>query len=85
MNNNFRKLSLLMVGFSLILSFFLRPENAGPFLLGFALFFYSRNCFCLSFKKVVLHYRRNFAEWSCFGILQPFGARNGDRRKVIFG
>ena len=52
MNNNFGKLSLLMVGLSLILSFFLRPENAGPFLLGFALFSIVGIVFaCLSKKR----------------------------------
>jgi hypothetical protein len=36
--NKFSKLSLLMVVFSMVLSFFLRPENAGPYLVGFVLF-----------------------------------------------
>lgn len=36
--NKFGKLSLLMVAFSMGLSFFLRPENAGLFLAVFAVF-----------------------------------------------
>ncbi|MGM9932612.1 hypothetical protein [Pradoshia sp.] len=79
--NKFAKLSLLMVGFNAVLAFFLRPKNAGPFLLGFTVLSLMGVIFaCLSKKwyTILGGILLNGAAWVLFGLL-VLGMGMGER------